>query len=86
VIKDFFVNYRTLSADLTVRLGDGTLECQGEPQVDWTVHLIETGVTTNTELDGLDRLAKDADLMAFRHKKFWQCMDTLRDHRLLKKH
>lgn len=185
VIKEFFVNYRTLRADLTVRLGNGAVECRGCTDDDWTVHLIETGMATNTggrikrlqpyltetfmvtygdgianidlpllvafhkahgklatvtavrppsrfgglifegdrvkeftekpqigegwinggfmvlepgifdylkgdesnlELDGLEKLAKDGELMAFRHEKFWQCMDTLRDRRLLEKH
>ena len=27
----------------------------------------------------LDKLTKDGQLMAFEHKGFWQCMDTLRD-------
>lgn len=35
------------------------------------------------ELAPLERLAKDEELMAFRHPGFWQCMDTLRDRKLL---
>jgi len=31
----------------------------------------------------LERLADDGELMAYRHESFWQCMDTLRDKRLL---
>lgn len=31
----------------------------------------------------LERLAKDRQLVAYRHEGFWQCMDTLRDMRLL---
>ena len=31
------------------------------------------------ERDPLEGLAKDAQLMAYRHYGFWQCMDTLRD-------
>jgi glucose-1-phosphate cytidylyltransferase len=31
----------------------------------------------------LQRLATDQQLMAFKHEGFWQCMDTLRDVRLL---
>ncbi len=27
----------------------------------------------------LERLARDGQLMAYRHRDFWQCMDTLRD-------
>jgi len=38
---------------------------------------------TMIETDALVRLAKDRQLMAYRHNRFWQCMDTLRDKRLL---
>ncbi|HUF46337.1 MAG TPA: glucose-1-phosphate cytidylyltransferase [Vicinamibacterales bacterium] len=31
------------------------------------------------EREPLERLAKDGQLMAFRHEKFWHCMDTMRD-------
>lgn len=31
------------------------------------------------EREGLERIAADGQLMAFRHDGFWQCMDTLRD-------
>jgi len=33
----------------------------------------------------LERLAKDGQLMAYRHTSFWQCMDTLREKYLLEK-
>lgn len=36
-------------------------------------------------LSMLDRLAKDNQLMAFKHTGFWQCMDTLADMRQLRK-
>ena len=35
------------------------------------------------EREPLERLAAEGNLMAFRHKGFWQCMDTLRDRNLL---
>jgi glucose-1-phosphate cytidylyltransferase len=35
------------------------------------------------ETDGLERLAADGQLMAYRHDRFWHCMDTLRDRRQL---
>jgi glucose-1-phosphate cytidylyltransferase len=37
------------------------------------------------ERDGLERLAADGQLVAFRHDSFWQCMDNLREKRLLEK-
>jgi glucose-1-phosphate cytidylyltransferase len=41
------------------------------------------GDETQWERGPLQRLAKDGQLMAFRHTSFWQCMDTLRDKVLL---
>jgi glucose-1-phosphate cytidylyltransferase len=38
---------------------------------------------TQWEREPLERLAHDGQLMAYRHTSFWQCMDTLRDKRLL---
>jgi len=41
------------------------------------------GDATHWEREPLERLARDGQLMAYRHESFWQCMDTLRDVRLL---
>jgi len=41
------------------------------------------GDQTSLEIDALERLASERQLAAFRHESFWQCMDTLRDKRLL---
>jgi len=38
---------------------------------------------TVLEEDPLTKLTKKKNLFAFRHKSFWQCMDTKRDHDLL---
>lgn len=35
------------------------------------------------ESEVLEELAKEKQLVAFQHKGFWQCMDTLRDKKLL---
>ena len=35
------------------------------------------------EREPLERLAEAGELMAYKHENFWQCMDTLRDKRLL---
>lgn len=35
------------------------------------------------EREPLERLVHDGQLVAYRHEGFWQCMDTLRDTRLL---
>lgn len=50
-----------------------------EPQV---FDYIE-GDDTQWEREPLERLAADGQLMAYRHSSFWQCMDTLRDKKLL---
>ena len=41
------------------------------------------GDDTQFEKAPLERLAREGQLMAYRHEDFWQCMDTLRDKRLL---
>ena len=41
------------------------------------------GDDTQWEREPLERLARDGQLMAYKHTDFWQCMDTLRDKRLL---
>ncbi|MBI2015722.1 MAG: glucose-1-phosphate cytidylyltransferase [Candidatus Rokubacteria bacterium] len=41
------------------------------------------GDETYLEREPLERLAKDGQLAAWRHDGFWQCMDTLRDLKLL---
>ena len=44
------------------------------------------GDETLFELEPLERLAQEGQLMAYKHDQFWQCMDTLRDVRLLESH
>jgi glucose-1-phosphate cytidylyltransferase len=183
VIKDYFVNYRHRVRSLTVGLASGQITVHDGASEDWIVHLLDTGVLTQTggrvkriaefigdetfmitygdgladvnfsdllafhrshgklvtvtavrpparfgglrfdgslvteftekpqigegwinggffvvepkardyiegddslfELDPLERLARDGQLVAYRHERFWQCMDTLRDVRLL---
>lgn len=41
------------------------------------------GDDTQFEKQPLEHLAKDGELMAYRHSGFWQCMDTIRDKKLL---
>ena len=52
-----------------------------EPQV---FDYIE-GDSTHFEHAPLESLARDGQLMAYRHEDFWQCMDTLRDKVLLQR-
>lgn len=41
------------------------------------------GDDTQFERQPLERLARDGQLMAYRHHAFWQCMDTLREKHIL---
>jgi len=43
------------------------------------------GDATQWEKEPLERLAAQGQLMAYRHESFWQCMDTIRDKKLLEK-
>lgn len=182
-IKNYFLNYHQLSSNLTVRVKTGEVTVgDGQPE-DWTVHLLDTGLMTQTggrakrmsefignepfmltygdgvadvnineliefhrshgklatvtavrpparfgglsfdgdlvrtfeekpqigegwinggffifepqvaeyingdetilERDPLERLASEGQLVGYRHDGFWQCMDTLRDVKLL---
>ena len=48
VIKEYFLNYRTLNSDFTVDLSNGgILEHQQDP-VDWKVTLVDTGLNSMT--------------------------------------
>lgn len=42
-----------------------------------------TGDETQWEKEPMESLARDRQLMAYRHEGFWQCMDTMRDKVLL---
>src|SRR3990170_751400 len=62
----------------------------GEGWINGAFFVLEPGVfdyidgdQTQWEREPLERLARDGQLMAYRHASFWQCMDTLRDKRLL---
>jgi glucose-1-phosphate cytidylyltransferase len=47
-IKRFFLDYLSLGGDLTLDLGNGGVTRRASERLDWTVHLVDTGVTTNT--------------------------------------
>lgn len=75
--------------------GDSICEFSEKPQtkegwINGAFFVLEPGVfdyiegdDTQWEKAPLENLAKDGQLMAYRHNSFWQCMDTLRDKRLL---
>ena len=183
IIKRYFLDYQSLSGSMTIDLSSGSVNVHKRDCEDWAVHLMDTGVETNTggrlkrlepwlkdetfmltygdgvcninmqdllafhrahgciatvsavrpparfgglifegdlvtefvekpqigegwinggfmvfeprvfdylkgdddslEADALEQLARDRQLVAYRHDSFWQCMDTLRDKRLL---
>jgi glucose-1-phosphate cytidylyltransferase len=41
------------------------------------------GDMTQFEKEPLERLAREGQLMAYRHTGFWQCMDTMREKKIL---
>jgi glucose-1-phosphate cytidylyltransferase len=43
------------------------------------------GDNTQFEKEPLEQLAKENQLMAYRHEGFWQCMDTIHEKQLLEK-
>lgn len=62
----------------------------GEGWINGAFFVLEPGVfdyidgdDTQWEKEPLEHLAKDGQLMAYRHHGFWQCMDTIRDKKLL---
>jgi glucose-1-phosphate cytidylyltransferase len=75
--------------------GDKVCEFSEKPQtaegwINGAFFVLEPGVfdyidgdMTQWELEPMERLARDGQLMAYRHTSFWQCMDTLRDKHLL---
>lgn len=48
VIKEYFLNYRTLNSDFSVDLFDGKIETHQKGTVDWKVNLIDTGLNSMT--------------------------------------
>ncbi len=48
VIKQYFMNYYYFSNDLTISLGDGRVQVHGDVKEDWTIHLVDTGLHTDT--------------------------------------
>lgn len=43
VIKQYFLNYRAMQQDLTIKLGSNEVKNASNPQEDWTIHMIDTG-------------------------------------------
>ncbi|MFI5309848.1 MAG: glucose-1-phosphate cytidylyltransferase [Gemmatimonadales bacterium] len=48
MVRSYFLDYHAVSRDVTVRLVDGGSITHGEAREDWTLHLIDTGLETQT--------------------------------------
>ena len=48
VIKDYFLNFRAHTSNLTVSLADGSVTVGDGEGEDWTVHLVDTGLNSMT--------------------------------------
>jgi glucose-1-phosphate cytidylyltransferase len=77
--------------------GDRVVEFTEKPQlgegwINGAFFVLEPGIfeyidgdATQWEREPMEGLARDGELMAYKHEGFWQCMDTLRDKVLLEK-
>lgn len=48
LIKKYVVDFASLNSNLTVNLQTGQIMTHGEPTPDWTIDLVDTGITTMT--------------------------------------
>lgn len=48
VIKNYFLNYYYLRNDISIHLNDGQAQVHGGTREDWLVHLVDTGLHTET--------------------------------------
>ena len=48
VIKEYFLHYKTMNADFTVDLGEGTVTSHQLDELNWKVTLVDTGLHTMT--------------------------------------
>ena len=65
----------------------------GEGWINGAFFVLEPGVfdyvegpATQWEVEPMENLARDGELMAYRHEGYWQCMDTLRDKKMLEEY
>lgn len=62
----------------------------GEGWINGAFFVLEPGIfdyiegdATQWEKEPLENLARDGQLMAYKHRSYWQCMDTLREKHIL---
>jgi glucose-1-phosphate cytidylyltransferase len=65
IIKRFFLDYQSLSGSMTIDLSSGEVARHGMETEGWRVHLIDTGVPTNTggRVKRLEPWLRDATFM-----------------------
>jgi glucose-1-phosphate cytidylyltransferase len=65
VIKRYFLDYFNLNGSMSIHLSDGQVERHGEMCEDWHIHLIDTGLETQTggRLKRLEPYLRDATFM-----------------------
>src|SRR5688572_8324640 len=66
VIKRYFLDYYSLNGSITIELAKGTVQVHEEECEDWTVHLMNTGLETNTggRVKRLEPWLRDGTFMA----------------------
>lgn len=68
VVKQYFLNYMYFQSDFTLRMGQSSIDVLKSRPVDWTVHLVDTGLTSMTggRLNRLrDRLTEGTFMMTY---------------------
>ncbi len=68
IIKEYFLNYYAKSSDLTINLSNGQTIIHERQNIDWKIHLVDTGLHTKTggRLKRLkDWLGDEAFLMTY---------------------
>jgi glucose-1-phosphate cytidylyltransferase len=48
LVKEYFLDYRARSSDVTISLADGSVEVYDGQRESWTVHLIDTGLESRS--------------------------------------
>jgi glucose-1-phosphate cytidylyltransferase len=64
-IKRYFLDYYALDGNMTINLSNGAVQASEKTNEDWTIHLIDTGQSTNTggRLKRLEPWLKDETFM-----------------------
>lgn len=65
VVKDYFLNYYHVRNDFTIEVAAGTVEVHDSGHEDWRVHLIDTGIATQTggRIKRLENWLRDGTFM-----------------------